>query len=424
MEQCNVQLSCETKPTLFANGAVSLYALPDLTPTHEKIIGAQVSYTQHAQNILIKALNTNVSIHPAYFAHTEITQLLRLGITLNVFTPQCLGAILQRLSEDPDVDTIVSDLKKRYVSQIAPTVIDAVEPCKAALKKFNVTDNDNRIGYLCIDTETGGLHYSLYDCVEFFPFNITRFSEPAKFAIVACLRAFGALANISTLSHETRDWELYYCIDALTEKKRTALGAIEVEDNAKTTLKRIKKIMGKKAYLDFKDTFVDYFGDEDENENFADTIVARIRDLVDEVAFDNLPIFNADYSNECHNFDALPQTIAPLLTQIKNQNERAAILQLVDLAKTVSPFIKHTADDLESASDIALWSQQYLYLEGFYDHICEPRAQEIEDHLMQTGEVAQMIIDPSMPESIEAFTNIQIGYLTTHIARHIVGELA
>lgn len=422
MEQCNVQLSCETYPTLFSNGAASLYALPDLTPTHEKVIGAEVSYTQHAQNILTNALNANVSILQAYFAHDEITQLLRLGIKLNVFTPQSLDELLQRLSNEPDVDTIVADIKKRYISQIGPTVIDAVEPCKAVLKKFNVADNDNRIGYLCIDTETGVLHYSLYDCVEFFQFNISRFSEPAKLAIVTCLRAFGELANINTLSHETRDWELYYCIDALTEKKRNALGALNVEDNTKEMLKRIKKIMGKKAYHDFKDTYVDYFGDEDED--FAHTIIERILSLVEEVAFDNLPILGADYSTTCHGFNALPQTIVPFLTRVKNQKERATILQLVDLAKTVNPFINHSSDDLESASEIALWSQQYFYLEGFYDHICEPRAQEIEQHLMQTGEVAQMIIDPSIPESIEAFTNIQIGYLTTHIARHILGELA
>jgi hypothetical protein len=56
------------------------------------------------------------------------------------------------------------------------------------------------------------------------------------------------------------------------------------------------------------------------------------------------------------------------------------------------------------------------------DEICIPRADELADQLMNTGDMALVTIDPLSKEAINAFRNIQIGYLLMEASMSFLGE--
>tara|TARA_A200000159_G_scaffold134791_1_gene133558 strand:+ start:2823 stop:4103 length:1281 start_codon:yes stop_codon:yes gene_type:complete len=425
MEQFHIPPSSIAAPAPVTDGAAYFPALPDLTPTYEKLVGQHIVLGKHAHNILTKATNARASIHPVYYAHADVTAVLRRVITAGLMDSDRLSAVLTTLEQDGSaINDTLDDLKGEYTAHVTRSLLASAAPCEQALVELGYTFQDIEVGYLCFDDDSDEITYSVHECINFVSMQLGHLSDAAKEAVVVCLRAFGSLASISMLSHECRDWELYYCIDALDNEKIKQLSDIDWTQETERTLTDIETIMGENAFADLLTTFEEYgYVENFEREVDADTVVERVGELLDEVTFDKLPVHNEAYAFNAANFHLLPERLAPFLDKLTKQKDRAAILRLLKLAETAMPFIQLGGEDLESATDITLWSQQYFYLDGYFEHVCHPRAEDLENLLMHTCEQARMVINPKNAAHAATFTNMQIGYLLCFAAKQIIGDI-
>ncbi|OES24115.1 hypothetical protein [Alteromonas macleodii] len=405
-------------------GALYLPALPDLTPLHEKLIGADITFSKRAMSRLESACDLNNTISPAHYAHKHITPLLRTGVEMGLFDHAKVVELLGEVATCKDLNDFVKRVSESIVSTLAQPVIEAVNPCKNALAALGYDFDDMDIGVISMrDTDSHELVYYIDEPMRFLRYYLEALSEPVKTAVIMCLRSFGALAQIEVLAHETRDWEMYYTIEQMPLDAFEQLAKMDYSDGSfEDVLNNIQTIMGEKTYSDFASTCEDYMGLSDEDDGWAEMLVERTETLVDELIFDRLPYFSKDNFVKNTHFADLASRIQAILDTTENDHERTVLTQLLTLVNTAAPFIWTEESQMKSDSDITLWSQQYMHFVHLNDMVCIPRAESLEEHLMNTAEMALMIIDPHTASSVNDFTNMQIGYLLMRACSDFLGE--
>lgn len=424
MEQFSQTLTHQKHQSLFTERSDFIPALPDLTPTYERIINAPINMGKRAQAILDKLSQQSVTISDADFAYKAIYAPLHQAIMHDAISSEELTTYLAKLSTKDSINWLLDLLSERLISHATQIIFNDFLPCKNALETLGYSFEQCEDKGVLSFYDVSNMHvvYHIHGCIDFWRFDINALSADTQTAVVSCLRSFGHLAQIDTLAHCTNEWELYEAFNEVSEKNIAELTKIDLGINEDETYEEIEKIMGEEAFTYLKNAIGDYAPVDEEDEPYKGLLIQRTYEIAQEILFDKLPMFNEKHLYKPHRFTQLSKMLSRVSTKTKSSSERALLKQLNTLVKTVKPFLDTSGLSLEFGEHMSLFGQQFMHFVGFNDMVCIERANNTEMHLMETNEFGEQRIKTNQPEDIKTFTNVLIGYHLMSAVETFLGE--
>lgn len=395
----------------FSRKSECLHALPILSYSFVEIENQKIQFNKETNK---RFGLEKKPINLAHYNYEIIREVITTCINESLITTQEVSEYIKKLEDNSIFGNTLLELENKIKIHFSNHIIQSIDSLKIKLNSLGYDFSNEINGTLHYENQkTNTLKFTINDILLYWVINVNNMDFELQNIIASTARLCGNTAKIDTLCYCISDDEIFYTISNLSKKTKNALFDSTIEEHHEDIFKTWLNILGETKFQEIVETYEEYYDWDINCEESKCEMEKEITKSIKSVQLSEHRFFSDEFNFNMNTHEKLIDKINNYINISESEKSKSLANNIIKIINHCSQEYTHTEYDFEYDSDLnSIRGQQVMHFEGQeHEEISVERLENIGNYLMETGEKAEMIIEPNNRECVMAFKNIQIGWL-------------